>query len=227
MTFPGAQGKVLIAVVDSGWDPYVSEPGVLPGASFVDEYGRRLARVQLGAPDFHGHGTACIDIILRECPHTTIVPLKVFGRKLRTSMVVVAEAIDYAVRYGADIINLSLGSTSQVAIGHLYRACSMARSAGVILIAAAGGGGNECYPAYFDNVFGVRLAGPSQTENFVYSPEDDIELSCKGHQLLARSLGGGQQVYSGVSFAAARMSGILARRILENPLGTHVERLLR
>ncbi|MCQ2484535.1 MAG: S8 family serine peptidase [Clostridia bacterium] len=70
----------------------------------------------------------------------------------------VANAIDYARQNGADIINLSLGSTSNSSA--ISSAITRAVNAGVLVIASAGNNGTSTssqkfYPASLSNVLGV------------------------------------------------------------------------
>lgn len=70
----------------------------------------------------------------------------------------VTSAIDYARENGADIINLSLGSTSNVSA--ISSAVTRAVNAGIVVVAAAGNEGKSTssqkfYPASLSNVIGV------------------------------------------------------------------------
>lgn len=89
--------------------------------------------------------------------HTRIMPLRVLDSKGEGDVNIVADAVDYAVKNGSDIINLSF-----VGLGYsnrLYAAVRRAYDAGVLIVVAAGNndgtGGNldqsPRYPVCFDS----------------------------------------------------------------------------
>ncbi|PJA93410.1 MAG: hypothetical protein CO132_03575 [Candidatus Kerfeldbacteria bacterium CG_4_9_14_3_um_filter_45_8] len=99
----------------------------------------------------------------------------------------IAEAIDYAVANGADIINLSLGGESSTSI--LQTAVADAIAAGVLVVAAAGNDGGSLattpfYPVCYDSVLGVgstnSTGGASSFTNYgtdcvdIYAPGSSI-----------------------------------------------------
>lgn len=78
----------------------------------------------------------------------------------------IANAIDYARQNGADIINLSLGSTSNTST--ISSAVTRAVNAGILVIAAAGNEGKSTssqkfYPASLSNVLGVMAINKDNT----------------------------------------------------------------
>ncbi len=77
------------------------------------------------------------------------------------SVAVVAEAIIYAADNGADVINLSLGTSTNSQT--LANAVSYAQSKGVIIVAAVGNNYNTTlyYPAAYDGVIGVGSVSQS------------------------------------------------------------------
>jgi len=91
--------------------------------------------------------------------HSKIMPLKVFTNSGGAPSSAINEAIHYAVDHGADIINMSFGST--VATRTIYSAVQYAAVKGVIMVAAAGNGNSShrSYPASYPYVVSVGGTG--------------------------------------------------------------------
>ena len=162
----GSSG-VTIAILDTGVD--VSHPDlsskVVSGYDFVN--GDRLPL------DDEGHGTHVAGIAAAIGNNSegvagiswgaNIMPVKVLGSSGSGSLSDVSSGITWAADHGAQIINMSLGSSS--ASSTLEDAINYAYGKGVLLVAAAG---NECdsgnptmYPAAYDHVLAVGATGDS------------------------------------------------------------------
>lgn len=63
--------------------------------------------------EMFGHGTHVAGIVRLAAPQARIMPLRVLNSDGRGNVFVLAEAIRYADRNGADVINLSLGSVGE------------------------------------------------------------------------------------------------------------------
>lgn len=98
--------SVTVAVIDTGVDathPYLSGRILGNGYDFADN--------DYTPNDLRGHGTHVAGTIV-DCTqglNVNILPLKVFGSEGGADDITVANAIQYAINAGADIINLSLG----------------------------------------------------------------------------------------------------------------------
>lgn len=139
---------VVIAIVDTGIDldhPDLADR-IVPGHDWIDDD---------DIPnDENGHGThvagsaAAIgnnDIgVIGMAPKSSIMPLRVLGPKGSGNSEDIAEAIRWAADNGADVINLSLGGSSDL-LGRMYNkvdptneAIEYADGKGVVVVAAAG-----------------------------------------------------------------------------------------
>ncbi|MEQ1567235.1 MAG: S8 family serine peptidase [Myxococcota bacterium] len=137
------------------------QPVPLPnGAQFVIQY------------DDVGHGTHVASTIAQRAdngvgsagiaPEASILPIRALGQAGGDSASL-ADAIRYATDNGADVINMSWGSSLYAAV--IEEACQYAADHGVVLIAAAGNDGNSHflgYPAAFDTVISVGAIGPDE-----------------------------------------------------------------
>ncbi len=139
---------MVVAVVDTGIDldhPDLKD-NIVDGWDFVDNDPK--------ANDENGHGTHVAGTIaavgdngigvIGMASKAKIMPLKVLDGEGVGTSTAVAEAVSYAVEHGADVINLSLGGSSDL-LGRLYNkvdpaniAIVQAEQEGVVVVAAAG-----------------------------------------------------------------------------------------
>jgi subtilisin family serine protease len=149
---------VTVAVVDTGVTAMPDLAGrLLPGYDFVNG--------DTDPGDDSGHGTMTAGVIAAAgdngvgiagiCWLCRILPVKVLDAGGSGSYSAIAEGIRYAADQGADIINLSLGGTSDSQL--LRDAVAYAAGKGSLVIAAAGNDGNSTphFPAAIPAVLAV------------------------------------------------------------------------
>ena len=111
----------------------------------------------------------------------------------------VANAINFAVQNGADIISMSLGSSTYSLI--IAMALSKANEAGVLAVAAAGNDGYSTdtakeYPAALPTCIGVMAISESNTSKLTYFSNYDTsggqyyEIAAPGDDILGCGVGG-------------------------------------
>lgn len=230
--FPGATGDgVRVAVIDSGLDTTRADIGaVLPGVSIDAAGGRGDDTV-----DRHGHGTTVARTIRAIAPAVAILPVKVFDRELRTTADALVAAIDWAVGAGADLVNLSLGTTNVAHRLKLGEALVRAARAGVAVVAAdTDDAGTTWLPGSLPLAVGVSIDGTVPRETAIVSVSQEgalrrlrarangtaavtVAIPWKGPDEIASSASGtGDQIamtatdITGVSFAVATVTGLLA-----------------
>lgn len=167
---------VKIAIVDSGIGPHGSLK-VAGGKNFI------LNESADDWEDHNGHGTHCAGVIAAleaaastwgYAPKVEVYALRVFGGPDGGGYAYdIADAIDWAVQAGCDVVSLSLGSDKPS--GYIRNSLEKANDAGVLCVAAVGNdGGPVQYPAKFRNVVGVSAVGRVDT-----FPEDSIHQEAK------------------------------------------------
>lgn len=191
--------------------------------------------------DDHGHGTAIAGIIAAKNNETgitgvsdqiKILPIRVTGSidlgneksRLISYSDRFANAIVYAVKSGADVINLSLGWPQGVHKKHLVAALDYAASKNIPIIAAAGNNSGQAniFPCSFRNVIcvgSISLDGSlSSFTNYggevdVLAPGDSIIATYPTDELSFTPIHlnkVGYDVLSGTSFAAPFVSAMAA-----------------
>ena len=186
---------VTVAVVDSGVDPGNAhlEGALVPGTSFVPGP---------ATEDLLGHGTGVAGIIagrylqksalVGAAPSAKIMPVRVFQDEDTSGSRPVAyppdtgrmaQGIEWAVRHGADVINVSMSTRpTDEALPQLKAALALAQRKDVVVVAS---GGNQVedaaftqvrYPAGGAGVIGVAATNTAGTvDNWsIHGAQNDV-----------------------------------------------------
>jgi subtilisin family serine protease len=208
-----------------------TNPGEVPGNGidddadgFVDDiHGADFYNRDADPADDNGHGTHVAGIIAARGNNgvgvaglawrARIMAVKVLGPDASGDMATVAEGVRYAVAHGARVVNLSLTGASPGP--DLAAAVAEAATANVLVVAAAGNTHADddtiaAYPAALDapNVVAVT----SSDERGALAPSASfgrasVDLAAPGEDILSTKRGGGDELRSGSSMAAAQVSG--------------------
>ncbi|AGZ46126.1 S8 family serine peptidase [Actinoplanes friuliensis] len=203
---------ITVAVIDSGVAGHPDLAGsVLDGTDFVK-------RGADGRTDRSGHGTGMAGLIaahgngnngaLGIAPDAKVLPIRVLDRGRRNAEV--GPAIDYAVKKGAKVINLSLGGSIDPAT---LSAVEEAKAADVVIIASAGNKPAEfdvIAPAFLKDIVAVGATNRSGEKADVSVSGAALDLMAPGEDIESTDAGGGYRVGTGTSDAAAIVSGAAA-----------------
>jgi thermitase len=210
---------VKVAVIDSGIDlAHPAFAGKLAPASewkdFVDNDNN--PQDVTGGPG-SGHGTGVAGIILQVAPNATILPIRVLEADGSGDVDDVVAALDWAIKKGAKVINLSLGA--MLDIRALKDMTNIAAKNGAYIIASTGNTGdlNVTYPARHSmsgSTESMNIGVGSVTTRDVLSnfstSGTSVEVVAPGETVY--TIVPGQQVgfWSGTSFATPMVSGAMA-----------------
>lgn len=160
--------KVKVAVVDSGID-YDERIDIIEQRNFVEGQDE----ISVLYNDLTGHGTAVASLIAAQSegdttlrgvnPNVDIYSARIFGYTNQAKISDVIKAVNWAIEKRVNIICMSFG-TNKYSLA-LEKIMNYAYNNGVLLIAAAGNGGqnsNVEYPAAYDSVMAV---GATNTKN--------------------------------------------------------------
>lgn len=216
----GTGRGVRIAVLDSGIE--IAHPDFF-GRRLRDDYTVALEHddpLQLGeGVDLYGHGTAIAGIIWRLAPEAEIGSFRILGSDLGARTAQVSLAANRAIELGYDLLNCSFGCSIK---GHLplYKSwVDRAELRGVHVVAASGNHDPEHpeWPAHFSSVLGVDVNRAN--EEWITRCEGHmVEFGAPGSNCLVPWKGGGNRLMTGSSFAAAYLTGILARALSVHPI---------
>ena len=159
-----------------------------------------------------GHGTHVTGTLAEATPsNVDIIPFKLGEEHMNLYLIILA--FNYVVYYDkADVINLSLGTESDVY--DLYVAIAAANDAGIISVAAAGNDGLEVnsYPAAFDNTISVSAVDSSLNHSSFSNYSDTVTFSAPGEAV--KSINGFK---SGTSMATPHVTSAVALLKLIKP----------
>jgi Subtilase family len=207
MPFPEATGRGLkIAVIDSGVNaahPHIS--AVPKGVAFGKEV------EDPSSDDLLGHGTAVMAAIQEKAPGAEYYALRLFSNSLRTSTARLMEAIDWTIRNGMDIVNLSLGTPNLEHRSGFEVLVERAQTAGVLLVSARQTGEQPVFPGSLAGVIGVDVDWELPRHRYRVASSDNGP--CFYASGFPRPLPGMPPARNlhGISFAVANLTGIVAR----------------
>lgn len=247
---------MIVAVLDTGIDATHQELAgrVLPGFNFVND-SINTADVGDGLnsdpnsdeliDEMVGHGTFVAGLVALTAPGAMLLPVVVLDSDGIGDAFEVAEGIHYAVDRGADVINMSLGSTYKAEV--IEDAVDRAEDLGIPVFAAAGNQNREEpeeYPAMYSgggggrrpgengvaavNEVGIRAPFSNFSQSlFLAAPGTTFRTGGGGFDperaLFSLTPGDAYAVWDGSSFATAFVSGAAALVRAQHPEWPHTD----
>jgi hypothetical protein len=168
------------------------------------------------AADTLGHGTAVTAAIQEKAPDADYTALKLFGNTLRTSSSRLLQAIEWTVENRFNLVNLSLGAPNLDLREAMEALVERARMAGTILVAARQVGEQPVLPGMLAGVISADVDWNLPRHGYRTDPE---RTSCFFASGFPRSIPGVPPArnLSGISFAVANLTGIIARALEKAP----------
>lgn len=205
---------VVVAVLDTGVQPdhpvlagrLVGGIDVLDGDTDPTEVADGLDDDGDGAVDeAMGHGTHVAGIVLAVAPDARIMPIRVLTADGVGFVFSVAEGIRYAVAAGADVINLSLGTTVNSA---LMREVIDEAEDDVVIVAAAGNEGTTArqYPAALEDVLSVASVDSTDVRS-PFSNHGWVDVAAPGQDVVSSLPTDGYAAWDGTSMATPIVAG--------------------
>ncbi len=248
VTHQASTGRgTVVAVLDTGIDaahPALAGKVLAGGFNFVDDnpdtsdVGDGLDTDGDGATDeLVGHGTYVASLITLIAPDAKILPVRVLNGDGVGSTWMIAEGIYHAIEHGAEVINLSLGSTSDS--GVVSEAIDAAAALGIVTVSAAGNSNRsdpEEFPAMDTAALGVAATDDLDVKAGFSNYNENLAITAPGASArvdgnpeqydLARSIigalpGGDYAAWEGTSFATAFASGAAALIRAQHPEWTY------
>jgi len=212
---------VRIAVLDSGIE---SSHPAFEGRPLCDdlaivEDGHKLKVVAGGGRDLFGHGTAVAGIIHEVAPEAEIGSIRVLGESLSARTAIILEGARQAIDRGYHILNCSLGCGILEHVLKYKAWVDEAYLRGVHVVAACNSSdyGRPEWPAFFTSVLTVNMARTEDRREVFYKPGHHVEFCARGVDVEVPWAGGAIKKVTGSSFAAPRLTGMLACLLSEVP----------
>ncbi len=200
---------VRVAVLDSGVVPHPALPG-LSRSIAITPFPADVSKIQ-------GHGTAVASLIASRdpsapgiAPAAEIISIRVSDESGRADSYELAAGILAAIDAGAQIINISMGTTENNPL--IEEAVIYARDREVLIVAASGNSeqSEACYPAAYPSVISVG-AVDARGEHLDFSNYGTyLSLTAPGYAVNAAWPGNRYATISGTSASAPIVSGAIA-----------------
>jgi len=221
----------IVAVLDTGVDathPLLAPRIVAGGYNYVDnnsktaDVGDNLDNDGDGLVDeSHGHGTFVAGLIAMVAPDAGILPIKVLDSDGRGAGFSFAAGVFRAIDKGADVINMSLGSTysSQALEDALFES----RLRGIVVVGAAGNQASDLeeFPAMKDDGIGVVAVDRNDIKADFSNFNDKADLSAPGVGIFSsipeNSEGHTYARWEGTSMATPLVAGTAALLVSLHP----------
>jgi hypothetical protein len=218
---PPADGAVPVAVLDSGLDPKIGFGPLLAGNWDAVSPERPLT----GSA---GHGTQMALLAsgllapdgMLSADQVPVVSVRAFDEEGKTSNFAIFQALAYAAKSGAKVVNMSWGSPTDSEF--MRSAIQVAARQGLVLVAAAGNEptGKPVYPAAYPDVLAVGAiladgqAWPKSNHG------DFVDVSAYGTATFPIGHNGPAGAYVGTSISSAAVAHALAQYFNLHPKAT-------
>ncbi|MDX1535566.1 MAG: S8 family peptidase [Candidatus Spechtbacterales bacterium] len=229
---------VNVAVIDTGIDLDHADLNVVRGVDCTK--GPNCDKGGSGDDD-NGHGTHVAGIIgalnndigvVGVAPDANLYGVKVLNSKGSGFLSDVIEGIEWSVNNGADVINMSLGSSSSSQAMH--DAVDAAYNAGVVIVASAGNSGdgdpntNDVgYPAKYSSVIAISATASDDSTPSWSSEGAEVEVAAPGVNVRSTWNDGLYYTASGTSMASPHTAGTVALMLSNGVASSDVRSLLQ
>lgn len=218
----GTPIRIKVAIIDSGVHPdhpHITASALQAGFAVTSD--GQISESGHIPLDRLGHGTAVCAAVQEKAPDATIMPVQVFHESLRASALALVCAMDEAVARGAQILNLSLGTTNMAHAPLFAASLRRAAAQGVLVIAASQtADGTPCLPAALadscPNLLGVDLDWDVPRHTYRWHTHqhahggNSARLVASGYPRPIEGVPLRRNLY-GISFAVAQATGFAAR----------------
>lgn len=205
---------IIVGVIDSGVQadhPDLAE-NLLPAVCYLDGAD--------ASTDTVGHGTFVSGMIaagingvgtIGAAPKAKIQPLKCFEAGVKTTVSMMVPAIYDAVdKYGCQVLNMSLGTTTDSKT--LEKAVAYALGKGCVVVASVGNEGTAVlnFPAAYPGVIGVGAINAAKKVSSFSQKNASVKLVAPGEQIVSTFTDSNYGTWEGTSFSTPLVSGAAA-----------------
>jgi len=203
---------IKVGIIDTGID--TGHPDLMANI----KGGVNTINSRVGYNDDNGHGTHVAGIVaalnntigvVGVGPQIDLYGAKVLNRNGSGYLSDVIEGLDWAIQNGMQVVNMSLGTSSDV---QSFRdAVQRVNAAGVVQVAAAGNsGGSVIYPAAYPEVIAVSATDNTDVLASWSSRGPQVALAAPGVNIYSTYKGSKYQTLSGTSMASPHVAGAAA-----------------
>jgi len=227
LVHPSNKGTgVKVAVLDTGIDLDHADLAVSGNVTFVTG--------TTSGDDDHGHGTLVAGIVaaldndigvIGVAPEASLYAVKVLNQNGDTVPSSVLSGIEWAADNNIQVINMSFGGILEMPSA-VREALDNAYSAGIVIVAGAGNGGNASgegnnvwSPARYAPVIAVGATDQQDARYSSSSTGYTLELVAPGVSIYSTAMGGDYGYITGTSASAPHVAGVAALLIASGMTG--------
>lgn len=214
----GTGAQVRIAVIDSGVNPQFPMLRGRIGRVFDCSYGSKgleLSECPFGEnSDRTGHGSLVQSCLMSVAPEAQVDHFRVLDENNVTDSSLLCYVLDYCINQKYQVINVSLGTSSEYHLPWLVSLMKRAYESDVVVVAACSNVGNWLYPATFTYCVSVNAMPAAHAMQIRFHSGSVVEFSGLGVNVPVAGPADQSVFVTGSSYAAAHISGLCAR-ILE------------
>ncbi|HLF85125.1 MAG TPA: S8 family serine peptidase [Blastocatellia bacterium] len=202
----------------------------IDGWNFVDSNNDTAEKPDDPLTTVAGHGTFIAGLVALVAPECLIMPVRAFPAGGVSDAFTVAAAVKYAADHGADVINLSLGSSEPSEL--LQEAIVDSRARGITIVAAVGNDGtkaNPQFPSSLAEVMAVAAIELSGQKALFSNFGGHVDVCAPGVGLVSTFPGHREGEYarwSGTSFAAPLAAAEAALVLAADPRQPDVKQVI-
>jgi subtilisin len=206
---------VKVAVLDSGIElahPLLKDLELADDLAIVEE-GSGLGTCSGEGRDVFGHGTAIAGIVRQLAPLAQLGSFRVLGERLRSRTLIIRQGARIAIERGYHILNCSFGCSREEHVLLYKDWIDQAYVSNRHIVAAANNQDltKREWPGHFPTVITASFTAGSVVDSLFWRRGQLVEFAARGQDLEVPWLGGGIKKVTGSSFAAAHVTGLLAR----------------
>ncbi|MBI5733131.1 S8 family serine peptidase [Candidatus Jorgensenbacteria bacterium] len=210
--------NITIAIADTGVDSTHPDlaPHLVPGWN--------LAENNSDTNDVYGHGTAVAGTaaavgdnslqVTGLAYNAYIMPLRISDINGNAYYSIIANAITYAADHGAKIVNVSYQAGGSATV---ERAARYLKKKGGLAVVAEGNTGGLSADSNSQSLINVAATDSYDSRAGWSTYGNDVDVAAPGQVILSTARGGATNYWSGTSFSAPLVSGLLALIWSANP----------
>ena len=214
--------NIKVAIIDTGID--LDHPDLEANI----KGGRNTIRTSRSADDDNGHGTHVAGTVAGVNNSIGVVgvghqidlyAVKALDRRGSGYVSDIIEGIQWSIDNNMNVINMSLGTSSNVTAFH--DAVIAARNAGIVVVSAAGNSGpgdnTVIYPAKYPESIAISATTSSDGFASFSSSGPEVDLAAPGNSIYSTYRNGGYTTMSGTSMATPHVAGAAAMVLSTHP----------
>lgn len=204
---------IRVGVIDSGIG--AAPRNIFAACAFARSAPGDIVRLAPHA-DALGHGSEVAALIALGNAQAEFADAQVFAAAQAIDAGLLAAAIDWCVEHAVRVVNLSLGLRADRPL--LRAACARASAAGLTLVAATPARGGDTFPAAYPHV--IAVSGDARCADGGWSWLGEGLRAGASPRRLSPAPGGG------ASYAAARLTGVIAAFFSAQPAAGYADLLV-